>query len=93
MRLSTEEVNAIKSITRDFDSEAKMILFGSRLDDTGRGGDIDLLVLSRKASLKEKIKLLVALKSKIGERKIDLILKQKPDSAFTEMVVNTGIKL
>ena len=93
MRLSTEEVNAIKSITRDFDSEAKIILFGSRLDDTGRGGDIDLLVLSRKASLKEKIKLLVALKSKIGERKIDLILKQKHDSAFTEMVVNTGIKL
>jgi len=56
MRLSEEEVNIIKNVTTNFDKEVKIILFGSRADDNSKGGDIDLLVLSKKASLREKIK-------------------------------------
>ena len=48
MRLKTEEINAIKSTVHNLDQEATVFLFGSRADDSKKGGDIDLLVLSGK---------------------------------------------
>lgn len=45
MRLTTEQVQFIKAtITRHFGQEARVWLFGSRVDDARRGGDIDLYV-------------------------------------------------
>ena len=43
MRLKEAEVQAIKSTIQALDAKAKIYLFGSRADDTKRGGDIDLL--------------------------------------------------
>jgi len=43
MRLSTQQIQVIKQTTREiFGPEAKVSLFGSRLNDQLRGGDIDL---------------------------------------------------
>lgn len=43
MRLSQAEIDAIKQAASDaFGRDAVVRLFGSRVDDTGRGGDIDL---------------------------------------------------
>ena len=45
MRLEPEEVAAIKAAARlTFGSDAIVRLFGSRVDDSRRGGDIDLHV-------------------------------------------------
>ena len=45
MRLTDEQVLTIKNIAlTNFGAHAKLKLFGSRLDDSKRGGDIDLLV-------------------------------------------------
>ena len=46
MRLQPEEQAAIISTITSFDKESEIYLFGSRLDDTKRGGDIDVLVKS-----------------------------------------------
>lgn len=51
MRITNEEHQAISSTIRQADSEAKIYLFGSRADDAALGGDIDLLVLSKKINL------------------------------------------
>jgi predicted nucleotidyltransferase len=45
MRLSDAERGAIRRAIADFDPEAMVYLFGSRTDDTKRGGDIDLLIM------------------------------------------------
>ena len=43
MRLTTEELNAIRAATSQaFGTVACVRLFGSRADDTRKGGDIDL---------------------------------------------------
>jgi len=45
MRLSHSDIDAIKSVVTDICGERAVVrLFGSRLDDTSRGGDIDLMV-------------------------------------------------
>ena len=46
MRLSAEEVASIKRIIAEvFGEDAEVRLFGSRVDDTKRGGDVDLYVM------------------------------------------------
>ncbi|MCD6430888.1 MAG: nucleotidyltransferase domain-containing protein [Deltaproteobacteria bacterium] len=77
MRLTNEQILTIKTIIlRNFGSAAKLILFGSRLDDSKKGGDIDLLVetdLSPKEMFLKKIATLGQLQRALGEQKIDLL--------------------
>ena len=45
MRLSEFEKDAIKESVLPLDPEAKIFLFGSRADDTQKGGDIDTIAV------------------------------------------------
>jgi predicted nucleotidyltransferase len=45
MRLSEAQIQAIRQIARDLaGAEATVRVFGSRLDDNARGGDLDMLL-------------------------------------------------
>ncbi len=45
MRLTTEQIALIKQkATLIFGESAKVFLFGSRVDDTKKGGDIDIFI-------------------------------------------------
>ena len=45
MRLSPSQTRLILDcVHQQFGADAQVMLFGSRLDDTARGGDVDLLV-------------------------------------------------
>ena len=62
MRLSKNQVAIIKSIIfKSTNSNSQIYLFGSRLDDKKRGGDIDLLIKTN-----EPIALKTLLKTKIA---------------------------
>ena len=52
MRLSQNEVTLLKEKLAVLSKEAKLYLFGSRVDDSKKGGDIDLLVVSTKLTKK-----------------------------------------
>jgi len=47
MRLTQNEVTLLKEKLASLSKEAKLYLFGSRVDDSKKGGDIDLLVVSK----------------------------------------------
>ena len=48
MRITMAEHQAIRQAITKVDPEASIYLFGSRANDNARGGDIDLLIISRK---------------------------------------------
>ena len=78
MRISKQEIASIKELAVNiFGKETKVLLFGSRIVDHKRGGDIDLFVTNNKKenlTLAAKINFLVELKLLIGEQKIDVVL-------------------
>ncbi|UTC61624.1 nucleotidyltransferase domain-containing protein [Treponema sp. OMZ 787] len=66
----------INAICKNFSEVFKIILFGSRVDNDKKGGDIDLLVETPSdmtSAFSEKINALAEMQTKLGERKIDLI--------------------
>jgi len=93
MRLANEEQSAISETIRQADNEAQIYLFGSRVDDAAKGGDIDLLVLSKSINLMKKLDILAQLHRKLGERKIDIAVYPDTTRPFPKMVMQEGVRL
>ena len=80
MRLSNSEIDGIIQGITPFITitPAELRLYGSRVDDQKKGGDIDLLLIvpsNLKDTIKfEKHKILAKIKNNIGDRKIDLLI-------------------
>ncbi len=74
MRLSESEQQTIKESVSAFDKQAKIVLFGSRVRDAARGGDIDLLIISDNIKQQNLGQIRWQLWEKLGEQKIDLVL-------------------
>lgn len=93
MRIDKDQHQSILSIIHKFDPHAMVRLFGSRLNNDARGGDIDLLIESKTISLREKLIIRYQLKEKLGERKIDIIITDKPETAFIRFVYKNSLVL
>ena len=94
VRLSPATIKTIKDTVFQFDPNAEIILFGSRTELNKQGGDIDLLILSKKITYQDKRKISLALFNALGDRKIDLIVSSDYNaSEFTKMAFNNGVKL
>ena len=96
MRITAIEQVAIKKIVEQMDPEARVYLFGSRTDDHLRGGDIDLLILSNRISLADKIDILIRIKEVLGEQKIDILVKNDKDASsdpFVAEIMKSAVPL
>jgi predicted nucleotidyltransferase len=93
MRLNFKEQLSIKQTISQFDPNALVYLFGSRVDENKRGGDIDLLVFSKRLCSTEKRKIKIKLYELIGEQKIDLMIAQNTSSPFVQFILEDAILL
>lgn len=93
MRLANEEQSVISDTIHQADAEAQIYLFGSRVDDAAKGGDIDLLVLSKRIDLMAKLDILARLHQKLGDRKIDIAVYPDTTRPFPRMVMQDGVRL
>ena len=74
MRLPETTSLVIKKHVSDFVPESDCYLFGSRVDDNLKGGDIDLLLLTpEKLSLSRIRALRRRILAQIGEQKLDIV--------------------
>ncbi|MCX6150747.1 MAG: nucleotidyltransferase domain-containing protein [Ignavibacteriales bacterium] len=98
MRLNEFEKGIIKNTAKEiFGEDTEIFIFGSRVDDTLKGGDIDIYLkcLNKENLLDKKIKYLIKLEKLLGEQKIDVIINHpkaivKPIFKIAE---STGIRL
>lgn len=93
MRLSEYEIRVIKESVKQFDNNAKIYLFGSRVYDHKKGGDIDLLIFSDKLMQKDAIKIKNLLWDKIGEQKIDILIVKDTSHPFTRIALKESVRL
>lgn len=93
MRLTQSEKEAICEAFNATFSEGEVILFGSRADDSKKGGDIDLYLKVPKAEAiqQKKVEFLVRLRQKIYN-KIDVVFAKDPVRPI-EKVAQRGILL
>ena len=93
MRLKKNEQIIIKQTIWNIDPNARIYLFGSRVDDQQKGGDIDLLVLSKQINHSEQRKIKTRLYDLIGEQKIDLIVTDDISKPFIKLALRDAILL
>jgi predicted nucleotidyltransferase len=76
MRLSPQELDAVRRTLYGADPNGRVWLFGSRADDSRRGGDIDLyLEASQPIDLKTTLALEYRLTS-LCDAKVDLLIRR-----------------
>lgn len=100
MRLSERERAIIVSaLKRHFGEDSRVWLFGSRANDSARGGDIDLLVETTLTQgddiVAAKLDALAEIHCQIGEQKIDLVIQRPggPQLPIHRVARETGVSL
>jgi predicted nucleotidyltransferase len=93
MRLDTNEVQTIREEIRQTDPAAEIYLYGSRADDSARGGDIDLWVRSTRITYRDTLRLLTRIQDRIGWQKIDLTINAGEDDVLAQLATETGVRL
>lgn len=96
MRLKPNEINILKSNILKQIKDAKIILFGSRIYDDKKGGDIDIFVeTGKQVSLKQQIKILTDIEMDGIGRKVDMIIKNPTtkDLPIFQTIYQEGIVL
>ena len=94
MRLSNKEVDLIKTTVEGFFENPRIYLFGSRVDDTKKGGDIDLFVISddTEALLEKKLKVASKLE-RILHKPIDIVVHRNCSKRIEQEAMQKGILL
>jgi predicted nucleotidyltransferase len=95
MRLNDFEQNSIKKAFKDVFKRGEVYLFGSRVNDNKRGGDIDLYIIPQiKENLREKKSLFLSkLYEYIGEQKIDIIIAKDKNRLIEQEAIKNGVRL
>jgi len=94
MRLADWEVREIKEAAKlVFGENVRVLLFGSRVYDDKKGGDIDLYVITDKPSMEKEGKFWIELQKRLGEQKIDIVLSEDPNRPIERSALKEGVEL
>ncbi|MDP1996752.1 MAG: nucleotidyltransferase domain-containing protein [Gallionella sp.] len=95
MRLTTSQIEIIRQTARqNFGAEASVWLFGSRVDDARRGGDVDLYIEStQKNTLMSALRCKIVLEDSL-DLHVDLIVKEPgKDKPIYQLAKTKGVQL
>jgi predicted nucleotidyltransferase len=93
MRITEPVKKTLVMAVRSADAEAKIWLFGSRTDDSKKGGDIDIAILSRAIKLPERMRIRRDIVDALGEQKIDIVVSADGIDPFFRLAVEKGIRI
>ncbi len=96
MRLTTDQIELIQTAVHDVaGSKATAWIYGSRLDDSRRGGDVDLLVQSSpQIGLLQRARIKTRLESQLG-LPVDVLAASDEGtfSPFVTIAMAQGVRL
>jgi len=95
MRLSKLELNALRTILAEIDSAGRIYLYGSRVDVSRRGGDIDVFFQATRAiDMKTRLRTQYRLQQACDTH-IDLLVKnpQQPMQTIHHIAIERGVLL
>jgi predicted nucleotidyltransferase len=96
MRLSRDQIQNLKiTVASLFKGGTAIRVFGSRLDDTRRGGDLDILLeLDERPDLWKKVDLKIALERTLG-LPVDVLTMQRGGShtPFERLALSKSVPL
>jgi len=92
LRLSKKEVNLIKNNVSNIFGESIIYLFGSRVNDTLKGGDIDLYIVSKEKDdlFKKKLKLKSVLED-ILFKPVDIVVAKDNKRVIEKEALSKGL--
>ena len=96
MRISDNLKNRLLKIFYKAFGDVEIILFGSRVDDTKRGGDFDFAIkgISKEEFKKGKLKFLkLLLLNDLDDLPIDLVHFDSTNELLKNEIINKGIRL
>lgn len=99
IRLSPAEVQSIREAAAErFGPDVRVWLFGSRVDPSRRGGDIDLYLEPAREledMLERELALFADLQYALGEQRIDLVVRPpgRPELAIHREAKRQGVRL
>jgi predicted nucleotidyltransferase len=98
MRLLDSEIELIKSSFKEVFEDGYIYLFGSRVDDSSRGGDIDLFIIPKHKLpidklLDKKSKFRLLLEDRLGEQSIDIVISKDISRAIEIEALSKGVRL
>ncbi len=95
VRLSNIEIEILKNNIYNIDNNAEIYIFGSRAIENKKGGDIDILIISKIINRIDKRKIRLAFFKEFGEQKLDIILEENINnlSEFSKNIIEKAIKI
>ena len=96
MRLSSYKQHFIKTFWKEKFPNSKVYLFGSRTDDTKKGGDIDILILNdEKIDYKNTFTFVEEFCEEFGEQRVDVSTFTFDDETtpFKFIALHTAVEL
>lgn len=94
MRLDKNDTNIILSTVESIFGNVKVYLFGSRLDEQKKGGDIDLFIVSEEKSnlFEKKIKVISKLERTL-HKPIDIVLHKNFEREIEKEILKKSLLL
>jgi len=93
VRINQKEKSTIVGAVKKFDESAKIWLFGSRANNSQKGGDIDIAVLSSVISRKNRHDIVYEIEKQIGEQKIDFLVCADYSKPIFRMATESGVQI
>ncbi len=93
MRLSNKEIETIKNIVNSY-LPSTIYVFGSRLEDNKKGGDLDLFLIPKEylKNIDEKIGLIRIILEEKLMLKVDIVIAKNKNRAIEKEALK-GVKL
>ena len=103
VRLDADTIRELAQLFSEYlgdDPDAVVRLFGSRADLEGKGGDLDLVVVSKRAvrhayALKKKLRM--AIRERLGDQRVDILVvagdAQESLSPFAQLALMESVQI